>query len=56
MKVSVIIPTYHRPYLLKETIDSVLAQTVRPYEILIGDDSKNDETADLVQKEISKCP
>jgi glycosyltransferase involved in cell wall biosynthesis len=52
MTVSVIIPTYHRPQLLKETIESIWAQTVKPDEILIGDDSKNDETEKLVTTEL----
>jgi glycosyltransferase involved in cell wall biosynthesis len=52
MTVSVIIPTYHRPKLLKETIESVWAQTVRPDEIIIGDDSKNDETEQMVLNEL----
>ncbi len=57
MTVSVIIPTYHRPKLLKETIESVWAQTMRPDEILIGDDSKNDQTEKLVMAElIPKSP
>jgi glycosyltransferase involved in cell wall biosynthesis len=52
MTVSVIIPTYHRPQLLKETIESVWAQTVKPDEIIIGDDSKNDETEQLVTTQL----
>jgi glycosyltransferase involved in cell wall biosynthesis len=57
MTVSVIIPTYHRPKLLQETIESVWAQTVKPDEILIGDDSKDDETEKLVNAElIPKSP
>lgn len=47
--VSVIIPTYHRPSLLQETLESIWAQTVLPDEILIGDDSKDDVTEELVR-------
>ena len=53
MTVSVIIPTYHRPQMLKETLESVWAQTVKPDEIIIGDDSKNDETEELVTKHLA---
>lgn len=49
MNVSVIIPTYRRPKLLAETLESVFQQTVRPYEILIGDNSPDDETERLVE-------
>jgi len=48
LTVSVIIPTYHRPVYLKETIESVWAQTILPKEIIIGDDSKDDETEKMV--------
>lgn len=51
LRVSVIIPTYHRPALLLETLESVWAQTVLPDEIIIGDDSKDDETEKLVHAE-----
>lgn len=53
LSLSVIIPTYHRPRLLKETIESVWAQTVQPDEIIVGDDSKNDETETLVNSDLS---
>jgi glycosyltransferase involved in cell wall biosynthesis len=52
MTVSVIIPTYNRPDLLKETLESVWNQSVLPDEILIGDDSQNDVTANLIQEEL----
>lgn len=52
LTVSVIIPTYHRPQYLKETIESVWAQTILPQEIIIGDDSKDDETENMVNNEL----
>jgi glycosyltransferase involved in cell wall biosynthesis len=48
LSVSVIIPTYQRPLLLREAVESVWAQSVLPDEILIGDDSKDDETEQMV--------
>ncbi len=53
MKVSAIIPTYRRPALLRETIASIWSQTRLPDEILIGDDSPDDETERLVRDELS---
>ncbi|GGE01059.1 hypothetical protein GCM10011390_19860 [Aureimonas endophytica] len=47
--VSICIPTFERPQLIRETIASCLAQTHRPIEILIGDDSRTSETEDLVR-------
>lgn len=52
MKVSVIIPTYQRPELLEETIESVWAQTIQPDEIIIGDDSSDDLTENLVKNKL----
>jgi len=56
MKISVCIPTYNRPDLLKEAIDSCLAQTFLPSEILVGDDSKNRESEALVRSYITANP
>jgi glycosyltransferase involved in cell wall biosynthesis len=47
-KVSVVITTYKRPVLVIEAIKSCLNQTYLPYEILIGDDSPDNLTADAV--------
>ncbi len=46
--VSICIPTCNRPGLLLKAIESCYEQIYRPIEILIGDDSKNDSTEQLV--------
>jgi GT2 family glycosyltransferase len=48
MDVSVIIPTHNRPVLLMQTLDSVLAQTTPPREIVVVDNGTNDDTCALV--------
>ena len=47
-KVSVIIPTYNRCELLKETIQSVVDQTYKNLEIIICDDGSTDGTEQML--------
>jgi len=49
-KVSVIIPTYNRPQLVKRAVESVLKQTYQNFEIIIMDGSPNDETEKFIQQ------
>ena len=46
--VSVVIPTYNRAYIVGRTIESVLAQTYSPVEILVIDDGSTDDTPAVV--------
>ena len=48
MSVSVIIPTFNRGWILKEAIDSVLAQKYNDYELIVVDDGSSDDTSDLL--------
>lgn len=47
--VSILIPTYNRPHYFELALTSVLEQTYPNIEILIGDDSSNEDTVYLVQ-------
>jgi len=44
---SVVIPCYNRSTLLKQAIDSALAQTARASEVIIVDDGPTDNTREL---------
>jgi glycosyltransferase involved in cell wall biosynthesis len=46
--VSVIIPTYNRASTLARAIESVLKQTYGNLELIVVDDSSNDETSGVV--------
>lgn len=48
-KVSVIIPTYNRASFLENSVNSVLKQTFKDYEIIISDDASTDNTEEYVK-------
>ena len=48
--VSVIIPTYNRREMVREAVDSVLAQTYRNFELTIVDDGSDDGTPEVLAK------
>jgi|SRR5581483_12375434 len=48
MLASIILPTYNRAYCLTKTLDSILAQPYRPFEVIVLDDGSTDGTAGLI--------
>jgi glycosyltransferase involved in cell wall biosynthesis len=50
---SVIIPTYNRAYLISETINTVLLQTYKNFELIIVDDGSTDNTEKIIEEKFS---
>ena len=48
--VTVIIPTFRSADVIKRALDSVLAQTHQPAEIIVVDDASGDQTLDLLHQ------
>jgi len=55
-KVSICLPTFNRPDLVGQCIDSCVAQTHTNIEILIGDDSTDDRTQQLIAERYASDP
>jgi glycosyltransferase involved in cell wall biosynthesis len=49
MLVSVIIPTFNRPFMVKQAIDSVLNQTYKDIELIVVNDGSTDNTQHILQ-------
>lgn len=49
-RVSVVIPTYNRAKTLKRALDSVFAQTFKPFEVIVVDDGSTDLTSKLLDE------
>ncbi len=47
--ISVVIPTHNRAPMLREAVESVLSQSLRPGEILVVDDGSTDETEEVIR-------
>ncbi|MEJ5173100.1 MAG: glycosyltransferase [Hydrogenothermaceae bacterium] len=59
-KISVLIPTFYRPYYLRQALESVINQTLKPYEVIVADDStdqkKSAENKYIVESFSKKYP
>ena len=54
--VTVVVPNYNYAYFLPETIDSVIAQTYKNWELIVVDDNSTDNSREVVESYIKKYP
>ncbi|EOW0181030.1 glycosyltransferase family 2 protein [Klebsiella aerogenes] len=54
--VSVIIPVYNVSQYVVQAVDSVIAQTVQPYEIIIVNDGSTDNSGELIEEHYGVIP
>lgn len=54
MRVSVVIPTFNRCFTLPQTLNSLLYQTHKEWELIIVDDGSTDETRKVIQPYITE--
>lgn len=52
--VSICIPTYNGAHYLSETLDSIICQSIKNFEIIIGDDCSQDHTLKIISNYQSK--
>jgi glycosyltransferase involved in cell wall biosynthesis len=48
LKVSILIPTYNQPQYIVQAVESALSQDYKKLEVIVNDDSTNDETEKLL--------
>ena len=49
IKISIIMPVYNKEKYLKNTIDSILKQEYKNFELIIVDDGSTDSTKDVIK-------
>src|ERR1044072_4584982 len=54
--VSVVVPSYNYGHLIRETLDSLTAQTYRAWECVVVDDGSTDDTRAVVEAYASRDP
>src|SRR3989442_13154067 len=53
-RVSVVIPSYNHAQFVGAAIDSVLAQTLSDFELIIIDDGSKDDSVETIQRRLSQ--
>jgi glycosyltransferase involved in cell wall biosynthesis len=56
LKLSIALLTYNRERFLEQQLESLLAQTRRPAELIIGDDCSTDRTVEIIRSFAARAP
>lgn len=54
IKISVVVPVHNKEKYIGDAIDSVLAQTVKPYEIILVDDASSDRSMKIAKDRLGQ--
>jgi len=54
--VSIILPSFNSEDYISDTLESIISQTFKKWELVITDDNSNDNTIDIIIKYINKDP
>ncbi|HUC90360.1 MAG TPA: glycosyltransferase family 2 protein [Patescibacteria group bacterium] len=49
LRVSLVIPAYNEEYHLRQTLEAVAAQTIKPFEVIVVDNNSTDQTAKIAR-------
>ncbi len=53
--ISVVIPLYNKAQSIRKTLDSVLAQTYKDFEVVVVDDGSTDDSANVAETVLREC-
>lgn len=56
MKISIVICTYNGAKFLGEQLDSIVSQSLSPYEVIAQDDGSSDETWNILLEYAERYP
>jgi len=56
IKVSVVVPSFNHERYIGQCLDSIINQTLKPYQLIVIDDGSKDNSVAIIEKALSNCP